>query len=96
MNPVSLKAEDRQAVNYNLDLSYYRARSIFDHIFDTEKMKYKHQKDLLPRVKVTGRSFLAGQVDRELASQGMTQAEYCKRYDCKKEQRVIIRFDLGN
>lgn len=95
VDPVSLAAEDKEAVNYNLDLSYYRARSIFDHIFDTSKMKYKHQSRLLPKVKVTGRSFLAGQVDREIA-QDMSQAEYCKRYDCKKSQRVIIRFDLGN
>lgn len=95
VNPRSLAAEDKEAVNYNLDLSYYRARSIFDYIFDTKKMKYRYQSKLLPRLKVTGRSFFAGQVDREIA-QEMSQAEYCKRYDCKKAQRVIIRFDLGN
>lgn len=97
VDPVSLRAADKEAVNYNLDLSYYRARSIFDYIFDTKKLQYNYQRDLLPKVKVTGRSFLAGQVDRDLASgEKMSQAEYCRRYDCKKSQRVIIRFDLGN
>ncbi len=95
VDPVSLKAENREAVNYNLDLSYYRARSIFDHIFDTRKMKYKFQKVLLPKVKVTGRSYLADGSERDIAS-GMSQREYCKKYDCKKAQRVIIRFNLEN
>lgn len=94
VDPVSLRAENREAVNYNLDLSYYRARSIFDYIFDTNKMKYKHQKSLLPRVKVTGRSFLSEGSERGIAS-GMSHKEYCKKYDCKKSQRVIIRFNMG-
>lgn len=93
VDPVSLKASNREAVNYNMDLSYYRARSIFDYIFDTSKMQYKHQKDILPMVKVTGRSFLAeGENAREVSS--MTNAEYCAKYDCKKSQRVMIKFNM--
>lgn len=95
VDPVSLEAKDREAVNYNLDLSYYRARSIFDHIFDTNKMKYKHQKDLLPLVKVTGRSFLADENGRDVANE-MSVKEYCAKHNCKKAQRVIIRFDMKN
>ena len=96
VDPVSLKAKDREATNYNLDLSYYRARSIFDHIFDTSKMTYTHQNTMLPKVKVTGRSFLTSEVDPEEAAkkQKMSMKEYCERFDCKKQQRVIIRFDM--
>lgn len=93
VDPVSLKAADRKAANYNLDLSYYRAKSIQNYIFDTSRMKYEYQKKLLPLVKVTGRSFFAEGVDRDVAS-SMTQREYCAKYDCKKAQRVIIKFDL--
>ena len=95
VDPVSLKAGDRKAAGYNLDLSYYRARAIYEHIFDKQKMKYRYQKDLLPLVKVVGRSYFAEGADRKLASQ-MSQREYCAKYDCKKAQKVIIKFDLGN
>lgn len=93
VNPVSLEASNRDAVNYNMDLSYYRARAIFDYVFDTSKIQYKHQRDILPMVKVTGRSFLAeGENAREISS--MTNAEYCAKYDCKKSQRVMIKFNM--
>lgn len=93
VDPKSLKASNKEAINYNLDLSYYRARSIFDYVFDTNKMAYQHQKDILPIVKVTGRSFLAeGSSQKE--AMNMSQAEYCKKYDCKKSQRVMIKFNM--
>ena len=38
-------------MNYNLDLSFARARSIFNYVFDTDKITFKHQRDLLPIVK---------------------------------------------
>jgi outer membrane protein OmpA-like peptidoglycan-associated protein len=95
VNPVSLEADNKEAVNYNLDLSYYRARSIFDYIFDTSKMKYDNQSKLLPMVKVTGRSFLAeGEEKRDISS--MSHKEYCEKFDCKKSQRVVIKFNLEN
>lgn len=93
VDPKSLKAADKAAINYNLDLSYYRARSIFDYVFDTNKMQYKYQKDILPMVKVTGRSFLAeGSSEKEANS--MSQEQYCKKYDCNKSQRVMIKFNM--
>lgn len=95
MDPRSSDPEVRKAVEFNLDLSYKRARSIFNHAFDPNKMKFKHQKDLLPLVKVTGRSFLTeGNIDRAIASK-MTEKQFCQQYDCKKAQRVIIKFNLG-
>ncbi len=90
VDPNVLKSGDRKAVDYNLDLSYARARSIFQHLFDKNKMSYKYQEELLPLVKVTGRSFLADKNFRGVAQQ--SQADFCAKYDCKKAQRVIIKF----
>lgn len=94
IDPNGLRQEDRAAVNYNLDLSYYRAKSIFKYIFDTKKMKYNYQKRLLPLVKVTGRSFLAEGVQGRGLASGISKKEYCKRFNCKKAQKVIIKFNL--
>jgi chromosome segregation ATPase len=94
VDPVSLQAQDREAANFNLDLSYYRARSIFDHIFDTSKMSYQHQRDLLPLVKVSGRSFFAAGSEKDVAN-GISEKDYCKKYDCKSSQKVIIKFDMA-
>ncbi len=94
VDPSSLHTKDREAVNYNLDLSYNRAKSIFNHIFDTSKMSYKNQKDLLPLVKVTGRSYLADGVKGRNIASGLSVQEYCKQYDCEQSQKVIIKFNL--
>lgn len=94
IDPESLNPQDRNAVNFNLDLSFSRAKSIFNHIFDQKKMNYPHQRRLLPLVKVTGRSFLAeGSKGRNLAS-GVSENEYCKIQNCTKSQRVIIKFNV--
>ncbi|MCM2321723.1 MAG: hypothetical protein NDJ90_00500 [Oligoflexia bacterium] len=94
IDPDSLSPADRAAVNFNMDLSYQRAKSIFEHVFDTKKMSFQHQKDLLPLVKVSGRSYLATErlKGRELAQ--VRDGNYCKVFDCKKGQRVIIKFNL--
>lgn len=94
VDPQSLKDEDRAAINYNLDLSYNRAKSIFSYIFDKKSMTYEHQQNLLPMVKVTGRSFLAEEVKgRDIAS-GLSHKDYCAKYGCEKSQKVIIKFNL--
>ena len=95
IDPQSLNPGDRTAVDFNLDLSFNRARSIFKYVFDTNKLNFKHQQQLLPLVKVTGRSFLAERKsERDIASPKMTQKEFCETHDCSKAQRVIIRFNL--
>lgn len=94
IDPKSLKPEDRAAIDYNLDLSYNRAKAIFNHVFDKDKMQFQHQRELLPIVKVTGRSFLAGDQQRGTASQTGSAEEYCRVNDCSKQQRVIIKFNL--
>ncbi len=96
IDPNSLKPSHQKAVSYNLDLSFKRAKSIFNYIFDINKMTYKYQKHIRPMVKVTGRSFLAeGAQGRNIAS-SLKQKEYCKKFNCKKSQRVIIKFNLKN
>jgi len=87
IDPANLTPKEREAVNYNLDLSYSRARSIFDHVYS--KMEFQHKQRLLPLVKVTGRSFLAN--DRDTASDG---EDACRKLDCAKKQTVIIKFKL--
>jgi len=94
VDPQSLAEKDRAAVSYNLDLSYNRAKSIFNYMFDKKNMNYDYQKDMLPLVKVTGRSFLAEEVKgRDIAS-GLAIKDYCAKYNCEKSQKVIIRFNL--
>lgn len=94
IDPQSLDEKDRAAVAYNLDLSYNRAKSIFNYMFDKSAMTYQYQKDMLPLVKVTGRSFLAEEVKgRDIAS-SLDTKDYCKKYNCEKSQKVIIRFNL--
>ena len=93
INPKSLDPADRQAVNFNLDLSYNRARSIFDYVFNKNKMAFKHQQQLLPLVKVTGRSFLSNEDDRKPAAASSAE-DFCRKNDCAKLQRVIIKFSL--
>lgn len=94
VDPQSLDEKDRAAVAYNLDLSYNRAKSIFNYMFDKNAMTYQYQKDMLPLVKVTGRSFLAEEVKgRDIAS-ALDTKDYCKKFNCEKSQKVIIRFNL--
>jgi hypothetical protein len=63
-------------------------------MFNKNEMIYQHQKDMLPLVKVTGRSFLAEEVKgRDIAS-GLDHKDYCAKYNCEKSQKVIIRFNL--
>ncbi|MCB0390841.1 MAG: hypothetical protein KDD58_06115 [Bdellovibrionales bacterium] len=98
VDPQSMDEKDRKAIEYNLKLSFNRAESVFKTIFNQNEMTFKEQQKLKSLVKVTGRSFLAEKIDemdRDIAS-GMSQKEFCKKYDCKKAQRVIIKFDLEN
>jgi len=92
IDPRSMKPEDRSAINFNLDLSYNRAKSIFGYVFDKKKMQFKHQDQLLKLVKVTGRSFF-DQVEQR-APTSKDAEEFCKVNDCAKLQRVIIKFNL--
>jgi chromosome segregation ATPase len=92
VDPKNLPPGSRAAINYNLDLSYQRARSIFQYVFDEKNIQFKHQDDLLPLIKVTGRSFLAEKT-RAPAAKG---TEFCSSHSCNEAQRVIIRFSFDD
>jgi outer membrane protein OmpA-like peptidoglycan-associated protein len=96
VDPHSLNPEDKAAVKYNLDLSYKRASSIFEYMFDTNKIQYKNQKQLLGLVKVTGRSFFNEGRAPAGAVPGMSQKEFCTKFDCKQSQKVIIKFNMDD
>ena len=75
-----------------MDLSYKRAKSIFNYILDEKEMNFSHRNSLVPALKVSGRSFLdLMKIDRNIAS----VQQYCEKYDCKKSQRVIIKFNMN-
>ncbi|MCK5196542.1 MAG: hypothetical protein KAQ71_22205, partial [Desulfobulbaceae bacterium] len=94
VNPHSLSKESRTALNYNMDLSYRRARSIFMYILNKQNMQYQHQKDLMVYLKVTGRSYLGAAPLKELPKESINMDEFCSKYDCEKLQSAVIRFNL--
>ena len=57
-------------------------------------MDYDHQKDLMLRLKVTGRSYLGTAPMKEIPKDGIEMNEFCKKYDCEKLQSAVIRFNL--
>jgi hypothetical protein len=94
VDPSSLDEGARAAVNYNLDLSYRRARSIFQYIFNTDSMSFQHQPELLRLIKVTGRSFLSEDLKGRTLEKGLSRRDFCKQYDCLKSQKVLIKFNI--
>ena len=94
ISPTSLRPEDREAIQYNLNLSIDRAKSIFNHMFDTSKLKYHHQQVLRKKVKVTGRGYFTAKDAPKHIKSGMPRQDFCNKYDCQKAQKVIIKFNL--
>lgn len=94
VDPKSNKPEDRAALKYNMDLSYRRAKAIFNYMLDQDNVQFANQKEFLSLMKVSGRSFLEVMdvKNRDVAS----AAKFCKVNDCKKAQRVIIRFNMDS
>ena len=94
VNPSSLNPANQEAINYNLRLSFSRANAIFKHIFNPAKLSYENQKRLLPMVKVVGRGFLPDGVKDKDLPEDMPEKVFCEKYNCKKSQRVIVKFNL--
>lgn len=92
VDPRSNKHEDKMALKYNMDLSYRRANSIFNYLVENKGPEFEHQKNLLALMKVSGRSFL--EVMKVQNRGPASAAEFCKVNDCKKAQRVIVRFSM--
>ncbi|MGZ3797547.1 MAG: microtubule-binding protein [Pseudobdellovibrionaceae bacterium] len=92
IDPKSNSPEDKQAIKYNMDLSYRRANAIFGYVLDDNNLRFQHQKELVSLLKVSGRSFLE---TLPAANRSVANAkDFCKQNDCKKAQRVIIRFNV--
>lgn len=92
VDPRSSKPEDKAALKYNMDLSYRRANSIFNYLVNNKDGEFAHQQDLLALMKVSGRSFL--EVMKVQGRNPTSAAEFCKVNDCKKAQKVIVRFSM--
>jgi hypothetical protein len=54
-------------------------------------MQFAHQKDMLPLIKVTGRSFLAEKLPH---ARNPASSDFCATHDCKTAQKVIIKFSF--
>ncbi len=89
VDPKSSSKDDQKALKYNMDLSYSRAKSIFDYIVDNQNEGSPNQKNLMQLMKVSGRSFLEVAKVKDAAPEN-----FCKVNDCKKAQRVVIRFNM--
>ncbi|MBI3556658.1 MAG: hypothetical protein HY074_10380 [Deltaproteobacteria bacterium] len=94
VNPKSSRPEDKDALDYNLKLSFGRANSIFQHIFDRSSLSKQDRERLLPMIKVVGRGYLPEGTNAADIPDGMSEAEFCSRYHCSKAQRVVIKFNM--
>lgn len=91
VDPNSSKSDDKAALKYNMDLSYRRANSIFNYLLETNG-QFDHQKEMMSVMKVSGRSFL--EVMKVKGRSPASAKEFCKQNDCKKAQRVVVRFSM--
>ncbi len=90
VDPKSDSKDDQKALKYNMDLSYSRAKSIFDYMIDNQKNETPYNKNLMSLMKVSGRSFL----EASNVKTNVSPSAFCKVNDCKKAQRVVIRFSM--
>lgn len=90
IDPKSSTVADQEALKYNMDLSYQRAKSIFNYVLNAAPGKIAKQKEIIPLLKVSGRSFL----ESSSVNKNVSNSDFCKINDCKKAQRVVIRFNI--
>lgn len=92
VDPHSNKANDRAALKYNMDLSYRRANSIFNYLVEEKGPEFEYKRGLMSLMKVSGRSFL--EVMKVSGRTPANASEFCKLNDCKRAQKVIVRFSM--
>jgi len=90
VDPKSNSKDDQEALKYNMDLSYSRAKSIFNYMIDNQKDQTPYNRNLMALMKVSGRSFL----EAANVKTNVSPETFCKVNDCKKAQRVVIRFSM--
>ncbi len=97
VNPRAIASEDeKNAMNYNLDLSYRRAKKIFEHTFLSRKFDFEHKSEMIPLIKVTGTGYLQAMEElKEYPADKQDKAKgFCGQYDCHEFQKVTLRFNL--
>lgn len=91
IDPNSAIDKDREALAYNMDLSYRRAKSIYEHSFNNGKVNFDYQKKMLPLVKISARSYLELFDEKRRPS---NFEKFCKSNDCNKARKVMIKFSM--
>lgn len=97
INPRAVASVDEQnAMNYNLDLSYRRAKKIFEHTFFSKSFKFAHREEMMPIVKVTGTGYLQALEElKELPGAQQDKSKgFCGQYNCQTYQKVTLKFNL--
>lgn len=87
-------------LSYNMDLSYRRARSIFDYIFNhPEEISYEFRDQMMKITTVSSRSYLVSDLEKQnnLAAseipEGLSAGRvFCLSYNCDAWHKVSIRF----
>lgn len=93
INPNSEVSKDQEALAYNMDLSYRRAKSIYEYSFLQSNKNFEYQKKMLPLVKVSARSYLELFDEKRRPS---NFEQFCKSTDCTKARKVMIKFSMDN
>jgi hypothetical protein len=94
VNPTSVRPQDKEAIGYNLKLSFGRANSIFNHVLNQGKLTKSERDKLLPLMKVVGRGYLPEGKSAGDIPDGMTEKEFCSKYNCQKAQKVTVKFNM--
>jgi hypothetical protein len=94
VNPKSTEASDKQAIDYNLKLSFGRANSIFKHMLNENNLSKADRDKLLPILKVVGRGYLPDGMSAADLPNNMSGKQFCQQYNCQKAQKVVIKFNM--
>ena len=85
----------RKAMNINVDLSYNRAKKIFNHLFNNPSVVFEHKNKMFPLLKVSGEGFHRGQLPKGESYESLGEMpDFCMKFDCTKYQVVKLRFKL--
>ncbi len=92
VNPKKVDSEFyKKAMEYNLDLSYRRAKSIFKYIFHNNKIQFPFKEELLNKTKLTTLGYLNS---KKPQGRSVSSLGTCKDLSCSEYQVVYIRINL--
>ena len=92
---------NREGMEYNMDLSYRRARSIFKYIFNPDELQFNHQGKMLKMTYLSSNSYIVSDL-KPLPNKDSIKVpnylskgrQYCKKYNCADWHKVTIRFNI--